>query len=82
VKTICEDSPVVFEIVVGAIKRQKLGRNDPCPCGSGRRFQEVLHALRAVRRLPARTLLSAESSAGEASPAVFIASCERIRAHA
>ncbi|MEM8534315.1 MAG: SEC-C metal-binding domain-containing protein [Chloroflexota bacterium] len=23
---------------------EKLGRNDPCPCGSGRRFQEVLHA--------------------------------------
>jgi len=22
---------------------EKLGRNDPCPCGSGRRFQEVLH---------------------------------------
>jgi hypothetical protein len=21
---------------------EKLGRNDPCPCGSGRRFQEVL----------------------------------------
>ena len=27
---------------------EKLGRNDPCPCGSGRRFQEVLHALRAI----------------------------------
>ena len=24
---------------------EKLGRNDLCPCGSGRRFQEVLHAL-------------------------------------
>lgn len=23
---------------------EKLGRNDPCPCGSGRRFQKVLHA--------------------------------------
>jgi uncharacterized protein YchJ len=23
---------------------EKLGRNDPCPCGSGRRFQEVLSA--------------------------------------
>jgi uncharacterized protein YecA (UPF0149 family) len=23
---------------------EKLGRNDPCPCASGRRFQEVLHA--------------------------------------
>jgi uncharacterized protein YecA (UPF0149 family) len=25
---------------------EKLGRNDPCPCSSGRRFQEVLHAAR------------------------------------
>jgi hypothetical protein len=24
---------------------EKLGRKDPCPCGSGRRFQELLHAL-------------------------------------
>lgn len=23
---------------------EKLGRNDLCPCNSGRRFQEVLHA--------------------------------------
>jgi uncharacterized protein YecA (UPF0149 family) len=23
---------------------EKLGRNDPCPCGSMRRFQELLHA--------------------------------------
>ncbi|MBI3896997.1 MAG: SEC-C domain-containing protein [Gammaproteobacteria bacterium] len=23
---------------------EKLGRNDPCPCGSNRRFQKVLHA--------------------------------------
>ncbi|MGD0227017.1 MAG: SEC-C metal-binding domain-containing protein [Terriglobia bacterium] len=29
---------------------EKLGRNDPCPCGSGIRFQEVLHALRPLRR--------------------------------
>jgi len=27
---------------------EKLGRNDPCPCGSGNRFQAVLHALRPV----------------------------------
>jgi uncharacterized protein YecA (UPF0149 family) len=23
---------------------EKLGRNDPCPCNSGRRFQALLHA--------------------------------------
>ena len=27
---------------------EKLGRNDLCPCGSGRRFQEVLPGRRAV----------------------------------
>jgi len=27
---------------------EKLGRNDLCPCGSGRRFQEVLPAHRAL----------------------------------
>jgi uncharacterized protein YecA (UPF0149 family) len=30
---------------------EKLGRNDLCPCGSGRRFQEVLSANRTIRRL-------------------------------
>ena len=39
---------------------EKLGRNDPCPCGSGRCFQEVLHALRPLRRVPPRPLLSAD----------------------
>ena len=28
--------------------REKLGRNDPCPCGSGRSFQEMQHALRPL----------------------------------
>jgi uncharacterized protein YecA (UPF0149 family) len=28
--------------------QEKLGRNDLCPCGSGRRFQEVLPAHRAL----------------------------------
>jgi uncharacterized protein YecA (UPF0149 family) len=27
---------------------EKLGRNDPCPCGSGRSFQELLPAIRPV----------------------------------
>ena len=27
---------------------EKLGRNDLCPCGSGRRFQEVLPAHRVL----------------------------------
>jgi uncharacterized protein YchJ len=27
---------------------EKLGRKDPCPCGSGRRFREVLSGKRPV----------------------------------
>ncbi|WP_425231137.1 SEC-C metal-binding domain-containing protein [Sphingomonas sp.] len=27
---------------------EKLGRNDPCPCGSGHRFQTMLSAQRPV----------------------------------
>jgi SEC-C motif len=27
---------------------EKLGRNDPCPCGSGKRFQELLHEKRSL----------------------------------
>ena len=48
------------ERVVGGRKEllEKLGRNDPCPCGSGRRFQTLLHAQRRVRRLRPRLLLS------------------------
>ncbi len=35
---------------LGVVKEfaEKLGRNDPCPCGSARRFQEVLHEVRTV----------------------------------
>ena len=33
--------------------REKLGRNDLCPCGSKRRFQELLHAFRTLRRFVA-----------------------------
>ncbi|HSU53072.1 MAG TPA: SEC-C metal-binding domain-containing protein [Candidatus Dormibacteraeota bacterium] len=36
---------------------EKLGRMDPCPCGSGRRFQELLPAFRGVRWLPKEPLL-------------------------
>ena len=36
---------------------EKLGRNDLCPCGSGRRFQKLLPAQQTVRRFAARPLL-------------------------
>jgi uncharacterized protein YecA (UPF0149 family) len=28
---------------------EKLGRNDLCPCGSARKFQRVLYAIRPLR---------------------------------
>ncbi|WP_420128544.1 SEC-C metal-binding domain-containing protein [Longimicrobium sp.] len=37
---------------------EKLGRNDLCPCGSARRFQEVLHEVRRPRWLQPPRLLS------------------------
>ncbi|MDR0273812.1 MAG: SEC-C domain-containing protein [Burkholderiaceae bacterium] len=36
---------------------EKLGRNDPCPCGSGLRFQALLHADRRARRFRPGPLL-------------------------
>ena len=32
---------------------EKLGRNDLCPCGSGRRFQELLLEQQTIRWLAA-----------------------------
>src|SRR6267143_4257691 len=40
---------------------EKLGRNDLCPCGSGRRFQALLPAHRQLRRHQPRLLFSASS---------------------
>ncbi|HUI83920.1 MAG TPA: SEC-C metal-binding domain-containing protein [Candidatus Binatia bacterium] len=38
-----------FRVVHGDKElRERLGRKDVCPCGSGRRFQELLHADRQV----------------------------------
>ncbi|MGE3807713.1 MAG: SEC-C metal-binding domain-containing protein [Gemmataceae bacterium] len=37
---------------------EKLGRNDPCPCGSGHRFQTPLHAPGRVGRLRQALLFS------------------------
>ena len=47
-----------FRIVHGGKElHERLGRNDPCPCGSARRFQELLHADGALRWIAARRLL-------------------------
>jgi hypothetical protein len=40
---------------------EKLGRNDPCPCESGRRFQAMLHARWWVLTAPRATTTSANS---------------------
>ena len=37
---------------------EKLGRNDLCPCGSGRRFQALLPARGQIRRQQPRLLFS------------------------
>ncbi len=42
---------------------EKLGRNDLCPCGSGRCFQALLPPLRQLRRHQPRLLFSASSQA-------------------
>lgn len=50
---------------------EKLGRNDPCPCGSGRRFQELLHAGRSVRRLGTESFLLGDESTETKRPGPF-----------
>jgi len=39
---------------------EKLGRNDPCPCGSGRRFQIVLFEQRPFSMEPNAMTIIAE----------------------
>ena len=51
---------------------ERLGRNDLCPCGSGRRFQAVLHDEGGVRWVESGTLLSGSEGAAEAAPFDFI----------
>ena len=46
------------ELAPSVIAREKLGRNDPCPCGSGRRFRAMLPLGGSLRRQP-RALLRA-----------------------
>jgi len=41
---------------------EKLGRNDPCPCGSGRRFQKLLSGRWNLRRRTQKLLFSGGSS--------------------
>lgn len=53
-----------FRIVRGEKElSEKLGRNDLCPCNSGRRFQALLYADRALRWFAAGLLLLGTDSA-------------------
>ncbi|MGI9641316.1 MAG: SEC-C metal-binding domain-containing protein, partial [Acidimicrobiia bacterium] len=50
---------------------EKLGRNDLCPCDSGRRFQELLPQIWSVRRKPSALLpprLSNRTRTGRLAP--------------
>ncbi|MFO0457537.1 MAG: SEC-C metal-binding domain-containing protein [Alphaproteobacteria bacterium] len=47
----------------GKVLVEKLGRNDPCPCGSGRRFQTLLHALGSVSTGCCATITTATDAA-------------------
>ncbi|WP_390901789.1 SEC-C metal-binding domain-containing protein [Sphingomonas alpina] len=38
---------------------EKLGRNDPCPCGSGHRFQALLPRYGAVSMEPGAMIIGA-----------------------
>jgi hypothetical protein len=40
---------------------EKLGRNDPCPCGSGKRFQALLHVFGPVSTVPNDMTIGASS---------------------
>jgi hypothetical protein len=40
---------------------EKLGRNDPCPCGSGKCFQTLLHALGPVSTGPNGMIIGVNS---------------------
>jgi SEC-C motif len=36
---------------------EKLGRNDLCPCGSGKRFQALLHAVGVLLTVHSATII-------------------------
>ncbi|WP_432653738.1 SEC-C metal-binding domain-containing protein [Sphingosinicella terrae] len=42
---------------------EKLGRNDPCPCGSGRSFQALLPRLRPVSTARSAVIIGATDPA-------------------
>src|SRR5947209_9291270 len=47
---------------------EKLGRNDPCPCGSGKRFQALLHELGPVSTVSSGMTIGAEQRRVRSAP--------------
>jgi hypothetical protein len=47
---------------------EKLGRNDQCPCGSGRRFQGMLHEERLLLMGSTKGTISANDAGCDSSP--------------
>ena len=41
---------------------EKLGRGDPCPCGSGKRFQTVLPLIGPVSTAPSGRIIGGEET--------------------
>ena len=50
---------------------QKLGRIDPCPCGPGHRFQEMLHADWPIRGCAAKSLQQVDIRGAGPTPSLL-----------
>src|SRR5579862_1590060 len=58
---------------------EKLGRNDLCPCGSGRRFQTMLYEVWALRWHCPKLLLSENRKGSDYSlPFCFVIRCVHV----
>jgi hypothetical protein len=59
-----------FRFVRGGEKElvEKLGRNDPCPCGSGQSFQEMLPRLRPVSTGASGRIIGGEGVGSGSAP--------------
>ena len=56
-----------------AITRAKVGRNDACPCGSGRKFKHCCQAKEARAGSPAGTVQGSQADLGHRLQALFLA---------
>ncbi len=52
----------------GAVRRNKVGRNDPCPCGSGKKYKKCCGASGNVIAFPAQASLAGDSVGNPATP--------------